>query len=288
MGDGARSMLHEVMEQQTVSIAKAGIIAVLNARTSVLASANPVGSRYNPNMSIVDNLHLPPTLLSRFDLLYLVLDQPNPETDRRLARHLVSLHYKDPPKRAKATVSAELLTDYISYAKQVCHPCSRRSRRRARRWVRQDATIGISRRRKVVTATPRQLESLVRISEALARIRLSKTVDKQDSTEALRLMRVAMQKLILAIDPRTGLIDMDKILTGHSAADRKQRSDIAEGVDDILQGMQGRKARLSEIVLKLKERNASIEISVQEVRDSALLLAEQDRAIVKGDLVQLI
>ena len=84
------------------------------------------------------------------------------------------------------------------------------------------------------------------------------------------------------------MIDMDKILTGHSAADRKQRSDIAEGVDDILQGMQGRKARLSEIVLKLKERNASIEISVQEVRDSALLLAEQDRAIVKGDLVQLI
>jgi len=84
------------------------------------------------------------------------------------------------------------------------------------------------------------------------------------------------------------LFDMDKILTGHSAADRKQRSDIAEGVDEILQGMQGRRARLSEILLKLKERNASIEISVQEVRDAALLLAEQDRAIVKGDLVQLI
>ena len=81
---------------------------------------------------------------------------------------------------------------------------------------------------------------------------------------------------------------MDKILTGHSAADRKQRSDIAEGIADILQGMPGRKARLSEIVLKLKELNASIEISMQEVRDSALLLAEQDRAIVKGDLVQLI
>ena len=287
MGDGARSMLHEVMEQQTVSIAKAGIIAVLNARTSVLASANPVGSRYNPNMSIVDNLHLPPTLLSRFDLLYLVLDQPNPETDRRLARHLVSLHYKDPPKRAKATVSAELLTDYISYAKQVCHPVlgEEAGEELVDGYVKM-RQLGSAGGRKVVTATPRQLESLVRISEALARIRLSKTVDKQDSTEALRLMRVAMQSA--AIDPRTGLIDMDKILTGHSAADRKQRSDIAEGVDDILQGMQGRKARLSEIVLKLKERNASIEISVQEVRDSALLLAEQDRAIVKGDLVQLI
>jgi len=287
MGDGARSMLHEVMEQQTVSIAKAGIIAVLNARTSVLASANPVGSRYNPNMSIVDNLHLPPTLLSRFDLLYLVLDQPNPETDRRLARHLVSLHYKDPPKRAKATVSAELLTDYISYAKQTCHPVlgEEAGEQLVDGYVKM-RQLGSAGGRKVVTATPRQLESLVRISEALARIRLSKTVEKQDSTEALRLMRVAMQSA--AIDPRTGLIDMDKILTGHSAADRKQRSDIAEGVDEILQGMQGRRARLSEILLKLKERNASIEISVQEVRDAALLLAEQDRAIVKGDLVQLI
>ena len=76
MSDSARSMLHEVMEQQAVSIAKAGIIAVLNARTSVLASANPVGSRYNPNMSMVENIQLPPTLLSRFDLLYLLLDRP--------------------------------------------------------------------------------------------------------------------------------------------------------------------------------------------------------------------
>jgi DNA replication licensing factor MCM4 len=287
MSDGARSMLHEVMEQQTVSIAKAGIIAVLNARTSVLASANPVGSRYNPNMSIVENLNLPPTLLSRFDLLYLVLDRPNPETDRRLARHLVSLHYKDPPKRAKATVSADLLTDYISYAKQKCHPVlgDEAGEQLVDGYVemRRLGTVG---GRKVVTATPRQLESLIRISEALARIRLSPSVDKQDSTEALRLMKVAMQSA--AIDPKTGLIDMDKILTGHSAADRKQRSDIAEGVEDILQTINGRKLRLGELVLKLKERNAAFEISMQEVRDSALLLAEQDRAIVKGDLVQLI
>ena len=90
------------------------------------------------------------------------------------------------------------------------------------------------------------------------------------------------------VGAKTGLIDMDKILTGHSAADRKQRSDIAEGVEDILQTINGRKLRLGELVLKLKERNAAFEISMQEVRDSALLLAEQDRAIVKGDLVQLI
>ena len=74
------------MEQQTVSIAKAGIIASLNARTSILASANPVESRYNPRMSVVENIKLPPTLLSRFDLIYLILDSPNADQDRRLAR----------------------------------------------------------------------------------------------------------------------------------------------------------------------------------------------------------
>ena len=85
MSDSTRSILHEVMEQQTVSIAKAGIICTLNARTAVLASANPVESRYNPNRSIVDNIQLPPTLLSRFDLIYLVLDKQNEDSDRRLA-----------------------------------------------------------------------------------------------------------------------------------------------------------------------------------------------------------
>ena len=89
--------LHEVMEQQTVSVAKAGIIATLNARTSVLASANPVGSRYNPRMSVIDNIHLPPSLLSRFDLIYLVLDKVDQQTDVQLAKHLVSLYYENRP-----------------------------------------------------------------------------------------------------------------------------------------------------------------------------------------------
>lgn len=97
-----RLQLHEVMEQQTVSVAKAGIIAQLNARTSVLASANPVGSRYNPRLSVVENIHLPPSLLSRFDLIYLLLDKPSEASDRQLARHLVSLYYEHRPAPAQA------------------------------------------------------------------------------------------------------------------------------------------------------------------------------------------
>ena len=93
--------LHEVMEHQTVSVAKAGIIANMNARTSVLACANPVGSRYNPRMSVIDNIHMPPSLLSRFDLIYLVLDKVNVSTDRKLGRHLIALFHENSPDNTK-------------------------------------------------------------------------------------------------------------------------------------------------------------------------------------------
>lgn len=85
-----------MMEQQTISVAKAGIICTLNARTSILAAANPVNSRYDPSLSVMENLQLPPTLLSRFDLIYLILDRPSKETDRALATHLISLYTEHP------------------------------------------------------------------------------------------------------------------------------------------------------------------------------------------------
>ncbi|KAK4139056.1 MCM2/3/5 family-domain-containing protein, partial [Dichotomopilus funicola] len=102
MNDSTRSVLHEVMEQQTVSVAKAGIITTLNARTSILASANPIGSRYNPDLSVPQNIDLPPTLLSRFDLVYLILDRVDEKTDQRLARHLLSMYLEDKPESAQS------------------------------------------------------------------------------------------------------------------------------------------------------------------------------------------
>lgn len=102
MSESTRSVLHEVMEQQTVSIAKAGIITTLNARTSILASANPIGSKYNPNLPVPQNIDLPPTLLSRFDLVYLVLDRVDEQEDRRLAKHLVNMYLEDRPDNANS------------------------------------------------------------------------------------------------------------------------------------------------------------------------------------------
>jgi DNA replication licensing factor MCM4 len=117
MNDSTRSVLHEVMEQQTVSIAKAGIITTLNARTSILASANPIGSKYNPNLPVPQNIDLPPTLLSRFDLVYLVLDRIDEMNDRRMAKHLVGMYLDDAPENASAN---EILVSF-RLASIACH-----------------------------------------------------------------------------------------------------------------------------------------------------------------------
>lgn len=99
MDDSDRTAIHEVMEQQTISISKAGITTTLNARTSILAAANPLYGRYNPKVSPVENINLPAALLSRFDILFLILDTPSVEDDERLAQHIayVHIHEEHPP-----------------------------------------------------------------------------------------------------------------------------------------------------------------------------------------------
>lgn len=118
MNESTRSVLHEVMEQQTVSIAKAGIITTLNARTSILASANPIGSKYNPNLPVPQNIDLPPTLLSRFDLVYLVLDRIDEVNDRRLAKHLVGMYLEDTPENAS---HEEILVSCVPFLNNTRH-----------------------------------------------------------------------------------------------------------------------------------------------------------------------
>jgi len=101
MDENSRTILLEAMEQQTISIAKAGIVCQLNSRTSILAAANPVNSKYDPKKSVVENINLPPTLLSRFDLIYIILDLPNEMHDRRLATHILDLYSDKSPIKSK-------------------------------------------------------------------------------------------------------------------------------------------------------------------------------------------
>jgi DNA replication licensing factor MCM7 len=118
MDESDRTSIHEVMEQQTVSIAKAGITTSLNARASILAAANPLYGRYNPHKTTTQNVNLPTALLSRFDLLFLMLDRPDMDNDIRLAEHICHVHiHNDYPELLVKAMSKEQVRNYISIAK---------------------------------------------------------------------------------------------------------------------------------------------------------------------------
>jgi DNA replication licensing factor MCM4 len=255
MTDTTRSVLHEAMEQQTVSIAKAGIIATLHARTSVLASANPTESRYNPSMSVVENIQLPPTLLSRFDLIYLILDSPDVDSDRRLAQHLVGLYYETPNVVAPP-LDQVILRDYIAYAREHIHPeiSPEASDQLITSYLEMrnpaGAAVG-SNGTRTISATPRQLESLIRLSEGLAKMRYSNLVTRADALEAVRLMRVATQSA--ATDPRTGRIDMDMINTGRSSKDREQEEQISMCLKELFAERRGTRMAIRDVTRQLTE-----------------------------------
>lgn len=289
MSDSARSVLHEVMEQQTVSIAKAGIICSLNARASILASANPIESRYNPNKSVIENVNILPTLLSRFDLIYLILDKPQAESDRKLAKHIVALYYDDDIRAARQSsnasgggnvpqlISMKLLTEYISYAKKHIQPRLLPEARDALVAAYLDLRRmgGAHASKKNITATPRQLESLIRISEALAKMKLRDCIYKSDVDEALRLMNVATQRA--AMDPRTGTIDMDMINTGHSSSEREAIADIIDAMKAILSDAPGQSMTVGE-TRKFLEEKRNGEVKGTEFQ-MALRSLEEDSVI---------
>lgn len=110
MDEADRTSIHEVMEQQTISISKAGITTTLNARTSILAAANPLYGRYNTRISPVENINLPAALLSRFDIMFLILDKPNRDDDERLAQHVTYVHMHNAhPRLENDTVNPVLM-----------------------------------------------------------------------------------------------------------------------------------------------------------------------------------
>ena len=279
MTEYTRAVLHEVMEQQTVSIAKSGIVCVLNARTAVLASANPRESRYNPHLSVVENLQLPPTLLSRFDLIYLVLDKPDEAFDRRLGAHLVSLFSAAPPQ-PRDVIDLETLSAYIAYAKKVCHPrISDEAKELLVSGYVGMRMQGFTGGRKTVAATPRQLESLIRTSEALARMKLQDTVTEVEVNEALRLVKCALQQA--ATDPVTGTLDMDLITTGRSAASRGAVRQLAQDVLGVLREAppELQPMRVGVLAQRFAEvRGGGVAPNGNDLRD-ALTLLKQDGVI---------
>ncbi|KIY51314.1 MCM-domain-containing protein [Fistulina hepatica ATCC 64428] len=210
MRDEDRVAIHEAMEQQTISIAKAGITTVLNSRTSVLAAANPVFGRYDEGRSPGENIDFQTTILSRFDMIFIVKDEHDEQRDRTIAKHVMNIHMNRPNQpidqngEAVGELSLEKMKRYIAYCKNKCAPRLSKeaqemlgshfvSLRREVQQVEQDND-----ERSSIPITVRQLEAIVRISESLAKMTLSPVVKNHHVEEAIRLFKFSTMDAVTA------------------------------------------------------------------------------------------
>jgi replicative DNA helicase Mcm len=205
-----RVAIHEAMEQHTVSVAKGGIVATLNARTAILAAANPSLGRYEPNRTVAENISLPVTILSRFDLIFVLRDVPNKEADGKMSQHILELHRRG-ASPVEAQVDAELLRKYVSFAKGIKPVLGNDALKRLRDFYLAMRSASET-EGSPVAITARQLESLVRVSEARARIALRKEVTAEDAEAAIAIMKRSLEEV--GIDLSSYKIDIDLIMTG--------------------------------------------------------------------------
>lgn len=235
MNKDDRGGLHEAMESQTISISKAGINATLQCRCALIGAANPKMGRFDDYMSLGEQIDMPPSLLSRFDLIFILTDKPNVKTDYDIGRHILGLHRKGQmlnsgevvPEESMTPYDTETLRKYIAYAKSHVFPIGDEQ---------TDAMIldhyvrirGLSGKDKPITIAPRQLEALVRLSEASARVRLSDRIEIEDVKRALSIFDACMKQV--AYDSETGMFDIDRVMT---STPKKTRDNVVALLDIV-------------------------------------------------------
>lgn len=238
----------------TISIAKAGVVATLNARTSVLAACNPKYGRFDQFKSITSQIDLPSTLLSRFDLVYIITDNPHEDTDRRIAEHIVNIHRR-PEDTIVQQIPLDLLEKYILFSKTNVKPkLTKEAAQKLMNFYVQMRKGGES-EDAPVPITARQLEALIRLSEARARMRLAQKVEKEDSEEVIRLFRECLVKV--AMDTETGKLDIDTIMTGTRKSQRDKILVLMDLIENLDKGNQGGGAQQEEIFRLGQEKGLS-------------------------------
>ena len=200
-----RSALHEVMEQQSASIAKGGIVATLNARTSILAAANPMFGKYDIFKNIYENVNLPIPLLTRFDLVFIVRDIPSQEKDRNIAQHIISQHGSSGTDTT-SLIDIDILTKYLSYAKRGEPALTKEAENLIMEFYLKMRNISGDDKENMITITPRQLEGLIRLATARARLLLKNKVEGEDADRAIYLFNEMLKNS--GTDVNTGKVDI--------------------------------------------------------------------------------
>ena len=249
-----RSAMHEAMEQQTISIAKEGIVTKFKANTSILAASNPKFSRFDPYKTPAEQFDIPPTLISRFDLIFPIKDIVDVEQDKRIADHILKMHgTEEEVESIKPQIDEDLFRKYISY-----------SRRNIKPMLTPDAmekikeyyvTLRSSSHGGAVPATPRQLEALVRLAEASAKMRLSEKVTVADAERAINLTNFVLKEV--AYDSKSGVFDIDRIATDHPKAARDKIKTVEDAIRELVGNIDGNTASLDDIISKVSSQGVS-------------------------------
>ena len=247
-----RSAMHEGLEQQKISVSKAGINATLKARCSLLGAANPKYGRFDQYEPIGEQIDLEPALISRFDLIFTVTDSPDPEHDSRLAQHIIKTNYAgelntqrtelasseftsdqvaEVTQEVAPEIDAELLRKYIAHAKRSCYPTMTEEAKELIEEFYVDLRSKGADEDAPVPVTARKLEAMVRLSEASARVRLSDTVEREDADRATDIVESCLKDI--GIDPETGQFDADVVETGTSKSQRDRIKNIKQLISEV-------------------------------------------------------
>ncbi len=283
MDTADRSALHEAMEQQTVSIAKAGIVATLKSQTAIIAAANPHSGRYNEYKSFAENVRMPPSLLSRFDLIFKVVDKPDPAKDAQMAEFILSnatasIEGDSPDHEAnielEAPIDEDTLKKYIKYARRTCHPTLSGEAKDAIKSFYLDLRGQYDSEDAVVSILARNLDALVRLSEAHAKMALREEATKDDVQAIIRLFKRYLKDT--GYDKETGKFDIDMIIAGQS----RTKLNKLEKLLDLL------KQLFEENEWKALEKNGVIQRLEIEGFDKSFVNKSIEALIEEGTLYQ--
>ncbi len=277
-----RVSIHEAMEQQTVSIAKAGIVATLNARASILAAANPAFGRYLYNRPVTENIDLPVTILSRFDLIFVITDRPNKEYDKKLAEYVLDFHRQVYPEVLENTIPPLLLKKYIAYARRYVKPrLSEEAKEKLVKFYVEMRSRGEN-PDSPITITPRQLEALIRLAEAHAKMALGEIVTVEDAEAAIKLVEYFLRSV--GVDVETRRIDIDIVMTGQPKSQRDKILMIIDLIKTMVEENMGEPVRIDDVINRAVERGldeAFVRKVIEKLYESGELMEPRPGYIIK-------
>jgi len=269
--------LQEAMSMETVSIAKASIVATLPAQTAILAGGNPKFGRFDPYIPIREQISLDDVLLSRFDLKFALRDIPNPEIDTQMVDHIIKMrHFKE--EEAKPVIEPDFLRKYVAYVRNYIHPVLTKEAAENLKdfYLKMRAKAGGE---APVSITLRQYESLIRIAEASAKIRFSDKVEVEDAERSIRLMKVSLRQF--GFDPETGMIDIDRAEGAMTSSQRSKIRIVLDVIDELTKII-GKTIPVEEIARRAREEGVEdIDEILKGMKNEGLIFEPRPNFIQK-------